>query len=144
MRPVFLSLFILFLIVSCTNFNTDKPDTRSNISGFKNIVDVPKTEDIKDIYFFADELGFEPLYQFSFTCKPSTIVNIINRHHLTKVQKRENDYYNGVGQQFKWWDRLHVDSLNLHWKRFDSTANNVKELWFDPKNSKGYFLSVQL
>lgn len=144
MKQIIVIFFISFVLASCTNSDPDKPDTRSNISGFNNIVDVPKTDDIKDIYFFADEFGFDPLYQFSFSCNMATIYRIVNRHDLTQVQRKEDDFYLGVGQQFNWWDCKYVDSLDLHWSRFDSSVYQVTDLWYDAKNSKGYFLSIKI
>lgn len=139
-----ITCFTIMTFLSCTNFSIDTPDTKGNIRGFKSIIDVPKTDDVKDIYFFADELGFEPLYQFSFSCDISTINRIINEHKLKKIQKDPNDIPIGVGQKFKWWDCMFVDTLNLHWSRFDTTANHVIDLWYDSKNSRGYYLYVQL
>jgi len=138
------SVFLFLLLAGCTNSDPNKPDTRANIRGFERIVNVPKSDDVKDIYFFADEFGFDPTYQFSFTCDISTIKKIVAAHKLNRITGKEVNPHFGTGQEFKWWNKEKVEALNLHWNRYDSIAYKVVDVWYDEKNSKGYFVSIKL
>lgn len=135
--------FILIVIYSCTNYNVDKADTPANKRGFKNIVDVPLTPDVKQIYFYVDEFIQDPSYQLSFKCNQNTLNAIVIKHELTKEQKDTSTFVMPPGYpSFFWWDNKKLTTLEYHWKLDDRENEKLIELWYDPKDSTAYFIKV--
>ena len=66
--------FILsFLFLGCSRYDAKTPDTQANRKGFAHIIGFSPTSDVTEIYFYADEMGFEPLYCLAFQSSPKNV-----------------------------------------------------------------------
>ncbi len=63
-----------FMFTGCTSYDHDKPDTENNKAGFERHFGFEPTEDITNIYYYADELGIDQTYQLSFTCNDKQLL----------------------------------------------------------------------
>lgn len=59
-------------------FDAHEPDTRFNKKRFSEFFGFYPTQDVKNIYCYADELGIDHDSQFAFNCDTETVTKIIS------------------------------------------------------------------
>ncbi len=122
-------------------FNSYTPDTKFNKKRFEEFFGFAPTEDVKEIYCFADEMGIDSKYLFSFKCDPSTKNKIVDRLHLTKGNQVDN-FSRGLWQSFAWWDSVKIETLPPYYLKTEN--RDYQYLWFDEKKNAVYYISFDM
>jgi hypothetical protein len=117
------------------------PDTKYNRKRFTEFFLFSPTEDVKNLYCYADEMGIDHKYQFSFNCSLATINRIINNLKLEKGTTSEN---RGIGLwvKFPWWDAALIETLDPYYNKGEHKA--YWYLWYDGANQKAYYFSFDM
>jgi hypothetical protein len=117
------------------------PDTKYNRKRFTEFFLFSPTEDVKNLYCYADEMGIDHKYQFSFNCSPATINRIINNLKLEKGTTSEN---RGIGLwvKFPWWNAALIETLDPYYNKGEHKA--YWYLWYDGANQKAYYFSFDM
>lgn len=117
------------------------PDTKFNKKRFSEFFMFKPTSDVKNIYCYADEMGIDHAYQFSFNCSIVTINKIVSNLNL---KKGIIDDTNGSGlwHNFSWWDSSRVEALTPFSKK--GVHEDYWYLWYDALNRKAYYFSFDM
>lgn len=122
-------------------FDANEPDTRYNKKRFKDFLKIDLTQDIKNIYCFAEETGIDADYMFSFTCNPTTAKKIITKHQLN-LDTTTKDYAFGLQHDFEWWDKTKIEKLDLY--SWQGDKQYFKYFWYDQTEQKVYFFDFDM
>ena len=116
-------------------------DTKFNKKRFSEFFKFYPTPDIKNIFCYADEMGIDHSYQFSFTCDSSAINKIVTN---LKLNRGVIDGNNGSGfwQNFPWWDSSKIEKLEPFSKKEEHESYSY--LWYDSSNKKAYYFSFDM
>ncbi|MFL5740424.1 MAG: hypothetical protein ACJ75B_09425 [Flavisolibacter sp.] len=123
------------------HYDAYKPDTRFNNKRFLEFFGFAPTEDVKQLYCYADEIGIDNDYQFSFTCDTSTVAKITNNLKLSKADQPEN-FSSGLWHSFPWWDSTSITVLKPYYKKGDH--EKYWYLWYDQAKSKAYYFEFDM
>ena len=117
------------------------PDTKFNKKRFSEFFMFYPSSDVKNIYCYADEMGIDHEYQFSFNCDTMTINKIISNLNLKKGTVDENNS-SGLWHNFPWWDSSKIEKL----KPFSKKGSNETYwyLWYDASKQKAYYFSFDM
>jgi hypothetical protein len=122
-------------------FDSDTPDTKHNKARFNEFLQIELTPDIKNIYCFADRMGADSDFQFSFNCNAATVRRIIEQHKLV-LDKDNKDFATGLQHDFDWWNKKDIAKLPLYmWK---GEKEYFKYFWYDKEKQKAYFFDFDL
>lgn len=122
-------------------FDANEPDTKYNKKRFTEFIKIDITSDVRNIYCFADVIGIDADYMFSFNCNTTTVRKIIDKH-LLKLDKETTDYAFGIQDNFKWWDKEKIKKLELY--SWNDGKQYFKYFWYDKTESKAYFFDFDL
>jgi hypothetical protein len=122
-------------------FDAYTPDTKFNKERFAEFIQVPLTPDVTNIYCFADNIGIDADYQFSFQCDTNTVKRIIAKHQL-KPDAGNNDFAAGLQSDFKWWDKKKIASLPLY--SWQGEHEYHKYFWYDKTAQQAYFFDFDM
>jgi hypothetical protein len=138
-----LYLLLSFFAFSCSrsytsdDFDSLNPDTDLNQIHFKNFLKVDITPDVKNIYCFADELGADASYLFSFNCDQQTANKIIKANKLVLDTADREQAVSIQENGLKWWDTNITKTLPFYkW----SGDRYYKYFWYDKNKNRGYFM----
>jgi hypothetical protein len=130
----------VLLLSACTNYDYDQADTPANQAGFERHFGFPTPTSVTDLYYFADELGTDVLYQLGFKTDPETIEKIVAELDLIQ---QEPDLQTNLARDFDWWDNTVIENLTPYWKH--NTDNDYFWfLWYDPDNQQAYYIEYSL
>lgn len=132
---LFLSILTILLICSCSDYDWDKPDTKANRNGFATFLGVNPTDEVVDIYFFADEWGSDSSYWFAFSAPQSLVDKIIEKWHLILIQDRSDIYMPPTKELFHWWN-LDERRKSQYYEYRDLKKKVDCYLWYNPENKK--------
>lgn len=126
---------------ACTDYDHDVPDTSANRAGFERHVGFAPPSDVTDIYYFADELGADVLYQLSFVAAPETVERIVAALDLEASTPQVDGAL--LAYDFDWWDTDALEESDLYWK------SNVEEdywwmLWYHAETQRVYYLEYSV
>ncbi|GAB3829136.1 hypothetical protein [Pontibacter rugosus] len=115
-------------------------DTDYNKKRFKEFFGFYPTDDVKNLYAYADELGVDASYYFSFNCNEQTVERIIKELELQKDTANRSSVI-GFDLPYTWWNTERIDKLepvlkiekNIHWY-----------LWHDREKNQAYFLTLDI
>ena len=121
-------------------YDTDKPDTKANRERLEDYLKIPATENVKEVYCYADFMGADYTIQLSFICDTSTLSKIIKVNSLSPDSTTSQGL--NLARAFEWWNGKLIDTI----PHFSSTTENelYKYLWFDSSVSKAYYLEFSL
>jgi len=145
------------LIISCENSDPTRADTDLNKKRFKKFFNFAPSPDIKYLYYYSEEIGFDASYWFSFQCHDSTIEKIINNLGLVlddgatfikyedgsykSIPERGIPFYGGLNTHpVFWWDTAFIKKSvpfvkkedTLHWYLcYDGVSHRAYFLFFD-------------
>ena len=117
------------------------PDTKYNKKRFTEFFKFEPTQDVKNIYCYADEMGIDQDYQFAFNCDISTVNKIVGHLQLIKANKPDN-FSNGLWHNFGWWDSTKIVTLKPYWKKGEHEA--YWYLWYDSSKQKVYYFMFDM
>ncbi len=122
-------------------FDAYEPDTRFNKKRFYEFFSFYPTQDVKNIYCHADELGIDHDYQFAFNCDTATITKIISYLNLTKSEQPDN-FSSGLWNDFPWWDSTKITTLKPYWTK--GKHETYRYLWYDTSGQKAYYFTFDM
>lgn len=123
------------------HFDPYHPDTHFNKKRFEDFFGFAPTPDVKDLYCYADEMGIDHKYQFSFRCDTATKSKII--HHLQLVRQAQPDNYSsGIWHPYPWWDSSGISALAPYKRKGDHETYHY--LWYDTSAGKAYYFEFDL
>ena len=118
------------------------PDTKFNKKRFSEFFLFAPTPDVKNIYCYADEMGIDHNYQFSFNCDTATISRIVSNLKLTNKDVIDNNNGKGFWHNFPWWDSAKVETLKPFYKKGEHET--YWYLWYDKPKEKAYYFSFDM
>lgn len=122
-------------------FDWDKPDTKFNKKRFEEFFGFSPTEDVKKIYCYADRMGIDSKFMFSFKCNIFTKERIVK--NLALIQSPQPDNFSeGLWENFSWWDSAAIVTINPYWRKWEHEYYNY--LWFDAKKQVVYFIDFDM
>jgi hypothetical protein len=122
-------------------YDADTADTKWNKLRFAEFFGFNPTPDVKNIYCYADEIGIDHDYTFSFNCDTSTVNKIVSYLELTQSDKPDN-YGEGLQHDFKWWDKNKIQKIKPYLKKGDHQT--FWYLWYDKNESKVYYFEFDM
>ncbi len=122
-------------------YDQNTPDTDNNKKRFKEFFGFHPTQDIKDIYCYADEKGIDHDYSFSFHCDTETIRKICEHFNLSNDSIYEADI-TGLFHDFDWWDTDKIEQLPPYWTTRENQVHHF--LWYDTTDTKAYYFEFDL
>jgi len=136
-----MSLFALLIANGCTHYDYDIPDSPANIKGFERHFGFQPPTDIEDLYYFADEMGVDVLYQISFKSKPETVSRIVDNLGLSSADC-EYDVDNLV-YDFPWWNVIEIQHSEC-FSKLNNSQHYYKILWYNQSTQRVYYLEYSL
>lgn len=134
--------FILsFLFLGCSRYDAKTPDTQANRKGFAHIIGFSPTSDVTEIYFYADEMGFEPLYCLAFQSSPKNVKKIIEKFNLKKNNNTNWEEPFAVPKDLFWWNAEERKKSEFYSSQVEQTET-AYYFWYNPQNSKCQFMMV--
>lgn len=121
---------------ACTAYDEDRPDTQANRAGFERHLHRPVPASVSDLYYYADELGADVVYQLGFQADPTTVADIVTELGLVQ---RPADIRIGLARAFDWWDADRIADLTPYWKH-NEADDYAWYLWYDPDLQRVYYL----
>ena len=122
-------------------YDHDIPNSENNKKRFKEFFGFNPTSDIDSIYCYADQLGVDHDYSFSFKCDTSTIKKIRKNLNLSNDSTFSTGF-NSLFHDFEWWDVEVINELQPYWNKGEHEVHYF--LWFDSNGSKAYYFEFDL
>lgn len=136
----FLFIFMLFS-AGCSRYDAKTPDTRNNRNGFARVTGIAPGADITEIYFYADETGFDPLYCFAFRSSPQAAQRLIAQLNLKKGKNCDwNDPFPVPGDLF-WWNSDERKTSEFYSTQLEKTETACY-FWYNSQTEKCQFMMV--
>lgn len=136
----FCLLVLLVALVACTDYDHDTPDTAANRAGFERHFGFVAPPDVTDMYYFADEMGSDVLYQLGFAATPETVSRIVAALDLAPAQDAPGLR---LAYDFPWWDEADIEQATLYQKTNDS-QDYWRALWYSEATGHVYYLEFTL
>jgi hypothetical protein len=122
-------------------FDSDIADTEANKARFKDFLKVELTQNVKNVYCFADAVGIDADYMFAFQCDTNTVHKIIQANNL-KPDTANLDNMFSLQHDFDWWDKKRISQLPKYvW--FDGRSY-YKYFWYDSTEGKAYYFDFDM
>ena len=134
-------IILLATLVACTDYDHDVPDTATNLKGFERHFGFEAPPDVTDVYYFADEMGADVLYQLGFEAGPETVARIVNGLDLKRSDSAGPNP--NLGYEFPWWDAQDVQHATLYWKSNEG-QDYWWALWYSAPTQRVYYLEYSL
>jgi hypothetical protein len=129
------------ILVACTDYDHDAPDTAANLAGFERHFGFAAPADVEDVHYFVDEMGTDVLYQLGFKAGPETVARIVNRLDLAQSNGAQSGL--GLAHDFPWWNEQGIEQATLYWKSNDE-EDYWWMLWYDESMQRVYYLEYSL
>jgi len=84
--------------------------------GFERHFGFEAPPDVTDVYYFADEMGVDVLYQLGFEAGPETVTRIVKELDLTQSTSASDGPSPDLAYEFPWWDEQDVQRATRYWK----------------------------
>lgn len=140
-KSIFFFTILLFLSTGCSRYDAKKPDTGENRRGFARVTGINPDSDVTKIYFYADEMGPDPLYCFAFQTSQKTVQNILEKFQLKESENTEWQEPFPVPDDLFWWDAGERKNSRFYSARQEQTET-VYYFWHNPDNAKCQFMMV--
>ena len=122
-------------------FDSDTPDTKFNKRRFNEFFKFEPTPDVKEIYCYADEMGIDHDYQFSFYCDTTSLNKIVRSLFLVKGD-RPTEFGSGLWHDFFWWDKEKILTLTPYSRK--GGHKSYLYLWYDKSKQKAYYFEFDM
>lgn len=140
-NSLILSICVLLLVLfACTRYDFDQPDTAANQAGFERHFGFHPPDSVTELYYYADEMGTDVLYQMGFETKSETVQRIVTELDLVQG---EPDSQNNLARDFEWWNENMIEELIPYWKSTPE-QDYYWMLWYDPETQQAYYLEYSL
>ena len=122
-------------------FDSDAPDTKFNKKRFSEFFHFEPTPDVRNIYCYADLIGIDGKFFFSFNCDTTTLNRIINELNL--IHRDQPDLTSiGLWQNFSWWDSAKIVTIPPFSKKVEHEM--YWYLWYDSTKKKAYYMDFDM
>jgi hypothetical protein len=140
MRTGGIALLALVLLVGCTRYELETPDAEVNRRGYARHLGAPPPASVREVYYYADEMGADTRYQLAFKAGPEVIREAVRRLDLVPVPET----WAGLPprEDLPFWGEGATRGL-AHWV-FREGSLLVKELWYDEDAKQAYFFEYTL
>ena len=91
-------------------YDYQKVDTENNKKRLKEHLQIPLTDDIKNIYAFRDFLRIDYKVLIAFTCDQATINRVVAAKKMELSTKKSDDGLYFL-DEFPWWDKDQIELL---------------------------------
>lgn len=118
------------------HYDADQSDTRFNQKRFAEHLNFPCPPDVRQLYCYADELGADSKYLFSFRCSPVTFRQLVAKNQLQPDSVRIDP--SGMLQPFAWWPAGAEHGLTAYWRT--DREQWFQYLWYDAGQQRAYYL----
>jgi hypothetical protein len=139
--PLFAIAVVVLTFSACTDYDFDQPDTPANREGFERHFGFPVPASVSDVYYFADELGADVVYQLGFVADQETIERIVSELELAQGEPAFDCI--GLVPEFDWWKTDAVEGLTPYWKS-NQDGDYYWFLWFEPGGQRAYYIEFSL
>jgi hypothetical protein len=131
----------LVLLVACTAYDHNVPDTAANLKGFERHFGFEAPADVTNVYYFADEMGADALYQVGFEASPETVARIVDALALTPSNPEELGLE--LAYDFSWWDQADIQQATCYAK-----SSERQDYWrvicYSTVTQRAYYLEYSL
>ena len=134
-------LLLLIVLIACTAYDHDVPDTEANLAGFARHFGFTVPADVTDVYYFADELGADVLYQLGFEASPETVARIVAALDLAPSISETTGLE--LAYDFPWWDETDIEQATGYRKSTEE-RDYVRALWYSERTGRVYYLEYSL
>ena len=145
MHHIKLLTLITLIITSCglshPPFDPGKPDTKNNQFHYKNLLRVDVTPDVKNLYTYGSEIGFDATYYVAFECSAETAQKIIEANQMVEDDKKGLSLSRSF--DMPWWKKEEIKSL-ARYKYQNEKNTYFKYFWYNWANKHAYFLDFDL
>ena len=108
---------------------------------FEEFFGFQPTKDVREIYCYADVLGIDHDYSFSFICSTTTVDKICKHLHLSNDSINQTDI-SGLFHEFEWWNTNKIKKLTPFWTEGDHQTYFY--LWYDTLEHQAYYFEYDL
>ena len=136
------ALLIVLFLASCTEYDLETADTPANRKGFERHFGLPAGANMTQVYYYADELGSDVVYQLSFKCSRDTIEKIISELSLKPVPKDTADRLLAPRDDLPWWKPDSIDGRDLWIKEEENQY--YWQLWYSEKDGMAFYLEYSV
>lgn len=145
LSPLRFCLLILFaaLLVACTDYDHDTPDTAANLAGFERHFGFAAPADVTDVYYYADELGADVTYQLGFAAGPETVERIVAALELAQTDPTERHDFNIARDDLSWWDAADIRQATFYQKT-NAEKGYWRLLWYSAATGRVYYLEYSV
>ena len=135
----FCLLIFLAALVACTAYDHDTPDTGANLAGFERHFGFAPPDNVTDVYYYADEMGADVLYQLGFAAGPETVDRIVAALELEQADATARRDFNIARDDFPWWDEADIQQAAFYQKANDKQDYRWA-LWYSEATGRVYYL----
>ena len=139
----FCLLVLLAALVACTRYDHDVPDTEANRAGFERHFGFEPPDDVTDVYYYADEMGADVLYQLGFVAGPETVARIVAALELAPADATARRDFNIARDDLAWWDAADIAQAAFYQKANDK-QDYWQALWYSETTGRVYYLEYSL
>jgi len=122
------------------SFDSYTADTEHNKRRFKNYLEVPVTEDVKNIYTMGDFLGIDYKVLIGFSCSPGTAKRIITVKKMAAGEKGDRGL--NFSAELPWWDEKAIEQLQPY--RKGEEGKYWEYFWYDTASGRAWYLEFSL
>lgn len=137
-----IGLIPLLLLIACTEYDHETPDTAANLAGFEHHFGFEAPTDVQNLYYFADELGADVKYQLGFEASPETVARVVSELNLVPSEKIESTQY--LDCEFPWWRKDDIQKATYCWKKTNEGQDYWYLLWYDEDTRRVYYFEYSL
>ena len=125
-------------------FDSGTPDTRFNKMRFTEFFKFEPAPDVENLYCYADLMGIDSKFQFSFTCDTPTLNRIIEVEKLSKVQNEDSYTFESIlnPTEFSWWSNNQIEDCVPFFRKDENRVYTY--LWYDTLTRKAHYLTYDL
>ncbi|MBN2006772.1 MAG: hypothetical protein JXA21_25685 [Anaerolineae bacterium] len=138
-RFCLIGLILLVFLVACTAYDHDTPDTEANLAGFERHFGFEPPDDVTDVYYYADEMGADVLYQLGFAAGPETVDRIVAALELVQADATARRDFKIARDDLPWWDEADIEQATFYQKANDKQDYRWA-LWYSKATGRVYYL----
>jgi hypothetical protein len=135
-------IILILTLVACTDYDHDTPNTAANLAGFERHIGFAAPADVSQVYYFADEMGADVLYQLGFETSPQTVTRIVDGLALEPA----TDAYKvgrNLAYDLPWWDEADIQQAALY-RKTNAEQDYWWALWYSEATGHAYYFEYSL